>query len=708
VIVPKYQVVTAGQTLNLKALLAGAETGGCRWALLEGPFGATLTEAGGEFRAPLLAQPGLFRVRAALADRPEVQADALITVLPRQPFDLVGQVLDGWLDEVYSRELPFLDLATGRSFRPDLQGAENAYPDTPDQLLPCLVAGYGLPAMVRWPPRPQAEAQLLSYRNGDHWVRLDVSGRKEQELCLRENVVRITVEALDRPGAPGTANLWYRRGGDAPWCRHFTVIPVGVRGMLLLAGNPLAGAGMLDGGGLEARFREPWGLAWVGDDPRTGGLIAADCAAHCLRSVGADGLTVTLWGRPGEAGHRDGTGPEARFNRPTWLASRAWPFRSGRTGKNPWEVVVADSGNHVLRQVTDDWRVTTLAGVPGQAGCLDHPDPAQALFNDPQGVAIDSAGNVYVADRGNALIRVVRPGGPVETLAGVPGSRGSEDGPRGTARFRDLKGLALINGLDGLLVADGHCIRKVALDGEVTTLLGSQGTAGFLAEWEPDWAPGQPCLDDPAGLLVLGNDVYICDRGNHAVRHYHLRTRALRTLAGDPGHPAIRPGLLRDGIPGPLGPDYAAVQAPRALAARFRSSVMVSPCSSVVVSTGRCLAQIQVQGLPAWESGPPVEVAVEPAALQVELSCTARILVPVDDQPDDDAQPNPRTLYWTADFLNEDGTAAELQQRGTALQGQELSASDSFDQAGAGTVLFRWVTDQGCSGSAQAVVQVAP
>jgi hypothetical protein len=84
--------------------------------------------------------------------------------------------------------------------------------------------------------------------------------------------------------------------------------------------------------------------------------------------------------------------------------------------------------------VTPAGVVTTLAGLAGSFGSADGAGTA-ARFNGPAGVAVDSAGNVYVADSGNGTIRKVTPTGVVTTLAGLAGSQGSADGTGSDARF---------------------------------------------------------------------------------------------------------------------------------------------------------------------------------------------------------------------------------------------------------------------------------
>jgi hypothetical protein len=116
-------------------------------------------------------------------------------------------------------------------------------------------------------------------------------------------------------------------------------------------------------------------------------------------------------------------------------------------------VYVADSYNCTIRKVTPGGVVTTLAGLAGNSGSTDGTGSA-ALFCGPEGVAVDSAGNVYVADTWNRSIRKVTPGGVVTTLAGLVGNYGSADGTGSAARFGGYAGLAITApaGPEGLAV----------------------------------------------------------------------------------------------------------------------------------------------------------------------------------------------------------------------------------------------------------------
>lgn len=229
-----------------------------------------------------------------------------------------------------------------------------------------------------------------------------------------------------------------------------------------LAGSP-GGFGGEDGLGAASRFNKPAGIA----RDAAGNFYIADTENHVIRKVTAGGAVTTLAGVAGQKGSADGLGSAARFSRPRGIAVDG----SGR-------VLVADTGNHVLRQIDPDGRVSTLAGSAGSPGAVDG-QGAAARFNEPMGVAVAADGTALVADAKNHSIRRVTLQGLVSTLAGQLGRTGSDDGAGTVARFNYPTGVSIDSGGVAWVADSRNCtVRRVTASGNVTTLAGSPGAVG--------------------------------------------------------------------------------------------------------------------------------------------------------------------------------------------------------------------------------------
>ena len=296
-----------------------------------------------------------------------------------------------------------------------------------------------------------------------------------------------------------------------------------IRKIVLATGmvTTLAGAagmsGSTNGTGAAARFSEPTGLAMDAG----GNLYVADSFNSTIRKVVvATGAVTTLAGTAGTIGSADGTGPAAQFYAPHGLTIDA--------GGN---LYVTDSNRNTIRKVVvATGVVTTVAGTAGVAGSIDGTGTA-AQFNNPIGVAVDVAGNLYVGDTDNNTIRkVVAATGVVTTLAGSAVMSGSIEGTGSAARFKKPIGVA-VDTAGNLYVADvgNHTIRKVVVtSGVVTTLAGSVEMIG-----SSDGTGTAARFYNPSGVTMDGTgNLYVADAGNHTIRKVVAATGVVTTVAG--------------------------------------------------------------------------------------------------------------------------------------------------------------------------------
>lgn len=275
-----------------------------------------------------------------------------------------------------------------------------------------------------------------------------------------------------------------------------------------LVGN----SGSADGTANAARFNYPAGVA--ADSALN--IYVADSNNHTIRKIIPSGSVTTFAGAPGTAGSADGASSAARFNSPNSVAVDG----SGN-------LYVADTQNHCIRKISPLGNVTTFAGLAGNPGSADGIGSG-ARFYGPISVAVDSAGNVFVADIENRTIRSITPSGVVTTLAGLAGNVGSADGTGSTARFNDPRGVAVDN-IGNVYVADtgNVTIRKIAPGGVVTTLAGLAGTAGSAD------GPGSAArFTNPYSVAVdMNRNVFVADNNNCTIRKI-TQTGLVTTIGG--------------------------------------------------------------------------------------------------------------------------------------------------------------------------------
>jgi sugar lactone lactonase YvrE len=322
-----------------------------------------------------------------------------------------------------------------------------------------------------------------------------------------------------------------------------------------LAGNLASGS--TNGFGSNARFNQPIGIAADG----AGSIFVADTGNGTIRKITSDGFASTLAGQAGNFGSTNGVGIAARFFGPQGIATdgagnlyvadtanalirklspdgTASALAGAETNFNSFDgtgtnsqfyqpeglavdgagnVFVADAWNHTIRKITLAGTVTTLAGLARNYGCADGTN-SKARFNRPSGIALDSATNLFVTDSLNHTIRKITPGGSVSTIAGLAGVWGSADGTNSGARFFQPDGIVVLNSSNIIVVDSGNqTLRKISASGTnwvVSTVAGLAGSAGST-----NGTGSAARFSFPAGLALDGaGDLYVADSGNNLIR----------------------------------------------------------------------------------------------------------------------------------------------------------------------------------------------
>jgi len=352
----------------------------------------------------------------------------------------------------------------------------------------------------------------------------------------------------------------------------------------------------------NARLWSPYGLAF---DP-AGNLYLADSGSKTIRYVDPNGVLHHVAGTPNQLGFLGGGGPaiSAQFQTPVGLAvdgssnvyvadsgnNVIWKFNptithgisspfiyvvagigtagySGDDGaataaelNSPsgiavdaiGDLYIADSGNNVIRKVSPSGQISTIAG-DGTAGYSgDGGSATRAELNSPFGIALDSVGNLYIADTGNHSIREVTVGGTISTIAGngTPGYSGN-GGQATEAQLHSPDGVAL-DSVGNVYIADtgNQQVRVVAKNGVIAALAGV-GAGGYAGDGASATAAE---LDMPTGLAVDGlGDVFIGDTLNNVVREVYAGTRPVvpePSISLPPGdYAAVQYVVLTDELP---------------------------------------------------------------------------------------------------------------------------------------------------------------
>jgi sugar lactone lactonase YvrE len=278
-----------------------------------------------------------------------------------------------------------------------------------------------------------------------------------------------------------------------------------------------------------------------GLDP-AGNLYIVDPNNVAVEKVTPDG-TLSIFAGTGQSGNPvPGPATSSALNNPAGVAA-----------DSAGNVYIADQNNHAIEKVAPDGTLSVFAGIPGQTGLPTPGTATSSHLNQPDAIAIDSADNVYIADFGNDVVEKVTPAGQLSVMAGVPGSSGNPTpGTATSSKLSQADGVAVDS--DGnVYLADGgaNVIAKVTPDGTLSILAGISGSS---APPTPGLATAS-ALDDPNGVGVdAAGAVYVADPGANMIEKI-TPDGNLSVIAGNgsAGHPTYGGLATATSLDLPLG-----------------------------------------------------------------------------------------------------------------------------------------------------------
>jgi N-acetylneuraminic acid mutarotase len=375
--------------------------------------------------------------------------------------------------------------------------------------------------------------------------------------------------------------------------------------IITVAGNGTAG---YSGDGGPATSAELFGPSGVAVD-HSGNVYIADYEYNCVRKVTAStGIITTAAGICNQGGYSGDGGPATS-------ASLFGPIFIALDGAG--NLYIADAFNQRIRKVTASTGIiTTVAGDGTQGFSGDGALAIYAQLNQPWGIGVDNAGNIYFADQNNNRIRKVTAStGVISTIAGTGTASYTGDGGPATSADLDFpSGIAVdASGNVYILVNGGTIIRKVTAATGIIDFYAGNGTYGFSGDEGPAASAVFNQADD---LAVDGaGDLYIADTGNNRIRRVNAATHIITTVAGD-GY--IAPNTLSGGFSGDGGPaTSAALNAPDGVVISGSGDMFISDSNNYRVR------EVFPGGLPGTATN--LTVPASPAIYGTTMELTAQV-----------------------------------------------------------------------------------